>query len=273
MTEASEADHERLDHDRDEHLASRRAERSQRRELARALGDRDRQRVAITNAPTKSAMPPNASRKFCRNEMNAFVSSTRPPSACAAPVRTWVPGGRMVADLGDELLRRDAVLRRHADLVELAHLGEEVLRGREVEARERGAADRVDGAELDEARDAEAARPGPGPGRRSRRRLRGPSSPRSTDVDHDLAVLRARRPRSSVRRVERRLRRVDAEAEVGGAAEGDRLAVGADQLGLAADAADRLRDVRQRLHLARARDSAKGGATCRCRSGRTRSCP
>ncbi len=39
------AHHERLDDDREAHLATRCAERPQRRELARALGDRDRERV------------------------------------------------------------------------------------------------------------------------------------------------------------------------------------------------------------------------------------
>ena len=67
-------------------------------------------------------------------------------------------------------------------------------------------------------------------------------------VDHDLAVLRPD-TLDEGEAVERRLRRVDAEAEVRRAAEGDRLAVVADQLGVAADAADRLRDVRQGLHL------------------------
>ena len=38
-------DDERLDDDRAENLSPRRAERAQRRELARALGDRDRERV------------------------------------------------------------------------------------------------------------------------------------------------------------------------------------------------------------------------------------
>ena len=40
-----EADHERLDDDGVEHLAARRAERPQQRELARALRDRDREGV------------------------------------------------------------------------------------------------------------------------------------------------------------------------------------------------------------------------------------
>ena len=55
----------------------------------------------------------------------------------------------------------DAVLRGDGDLVELARLGEDPLRGREVEARERRAADRRDGAELDDARRRGGSAPAP----------------------------------------------------------------------------------------------------------------
>ena len=48
--------------------------------------------LAITNAPTKSAIPPNESRNFCRKLVKLFVSLA---SSCAwpAPVRTWVAVG------------------------------------------------------------------------------------------------------------------------------------------------------------------------------------
>ncbi len=49
---------------------------------------------AITNAPTNSATPPNARRNFCRNERKS-VTSDASLVACAAPVLTWVVGGRM----------------------------------------------------------------------------------------------------------------------------------------------------------------------------------
>ena len=65
-------------------------------------------------------------------------------------------------------------------------------------------------------------------------------------VDHHSA-----RPRPAaadeLQRAELRLGRIDAEAEVGSAPGGDRLAV-LDQLQAARDVADRLLDVRQRLH-------------------------
>ena len=48
---------------------------------------------AITKLPTKSAMPPNASRKPRRNEMNESVSLAS-SAACWAPVRTCAFAGR-----------------------------------------------------------------------------------------------------------------------------------------------------------------------------------
>ncbi len=48
---------------------------------------------AITNEPTKSAIPPNASRKSCRKlrKLSVSFASSR---ACPCPVRTCVPAGR-----------------------------------------------------------------------------------------------------------------------------------------------------------------------------------
>ena len=46
---------------------------------------------AITKLPTKSAIPPNASRKSCRKEMNEFVSSASFFACCCAGARL---GGR-----------------------------------------------------------------------------------------------------------------------------------------------------------------------------------
>jgi hypothetical protein len=45
---------------------------------------------AITNAPTKSATPPNASRKSWRNERKLLVSDAS-LAACASPDFTCVP--------------------------------------------------------------------------------------------------------------------------------------------------------------------------------------
>jgi hypothetical protein len=48
---------------------------------------------AITKAPTKSAIPPNASRKSCRKwrKLSVLEASF---DACAVPLLTWVLGGR-----------------------------------------------------------------------------------------------------------------------------------------------------------------------------------
>ncbi len=51
--------------------------------------------LAITNEPTSSATPPKASRNFCRNETKPLVSSAS-FEAWALPVRTCVPGGRIL---------------------------------------------------------------------------------------------------------------------------------------------------------------------------------
>ena len=50
--------------------------------------------LAITNAPTKRAMKPNESRNFWRKLVNEFVSLAS-VSACDAPLRTCVCGGRI----------------------------------------------------------------------------------------------------------------------------------------------------------------------------------
>ena len=79
---------------------------------------------AITNAPTKSAIPPNASRNPWRNAMNSFVSDAS-SSACWRPVTACAFDGRIALDLLEELLRRDPGLRRDRDLVEPALLLEQ----------------------------------------------------------------------------------------------------------------------------------------------------
>ena len=84
------------------------------------------------------------------NESRVSFASSAP---AAAPVRTCVFGGRTVLDLLEQRRVRDAGLRRDVDLVELARLVEERLRGREVEDRERRAAEvELAAAELDDAR-------------------------------------------------------------------------------------------------------------------------
>src|SRR5207253_4329231 len=118
---------------------------------------------------------------------------------------------------------------------ELVRLLEQPLRARSVEAREGGAAESGCAAELDDPRDAEAARRPlglhPDPVADAvvlslRRRL----------VDHDLAPPRPA-ARDEHERVERRVAAGDAEAEVRRAAEDDRLPLAVDERGRPRDAA------------------------------------
>ena len=129
--------------------------------------------------------------------MKLFVSDASSWACCAA-VLTWAVGGRIALELADELRRRTTPgFAATADLVQPARLGEELLGGRQVEAGERRAADRRDGAEADESRDAE--------------RSAGPSAwtptvlsdlevllLRGRLVDHDVASLSATHPSTSV---------------------------------------------------------------------------
>ncbi len=202
--------------------------------------------LAMTNAPTKSATP--GERKQERlEEADEAVRVLRVARRLGVPTLHLDPHGEDRANLRDELVGRDAALRTDADLVELPRLVEEALGGREIEARERRAADGGDRAEPDEARD---AKPLDGTLRLhaelltdldvllARRRL----------VDHDLTGLRPAAGDEG-EGVEPGLRRIDAEPEVRRASEDDRLPVLADQLRLAAHAANRGPHVRQRLHL------------------------
>ena len=107
--------------------------------------------LAITKIPTKSAMPPNASRNFCRKLVNVarVLRLLRGLLRAASHLRR---GRQDRPDLGDELRGRDALLGGDVDRVELADLAEELLRGRQIEDRHRRAADRRDVAELHDRR-------------------------------------------------------------------------------------------------------------------------
>ena len=76
---------------------------------------------AMTNEPTKSAMPPNASRNPRRNEMNEFVSAAS-DFTCCADVFTSASDGQDRANRPHELRGRDVRLRGDRDLVELPSL-------------------------------------------------------------------------------------------------------------------------------------------------------
>ena len=124
--------------------------------------------------------------------MKLFVSAAS-SRACWDAVFTCAVGGSSAVEVAHELVVRDARLRRDGDLVESTALPEELLGGGEIEARQRGAADRRDRSEPDEPRD-------PKPLRRALRldadRLAEPEIllVRRRLVDDELAVPSARRP-------------------------------------------------------------------------------
>src|SRR5215207_11470327 len=138
-------------------------------------------------------------------------------------------------------------LCRDGDLVESTALPEELLGGGEIEARQRGAADRRDRSEPDEPRDTKPLR---GALRLDADRLAEPEVllVRCRPINNELAGLRPG-TLDERERVEGRVSRRDAEAEVRCAAVDDRLAVLSDQLRLAVDAPLGLRDRRQAPHL------------------------
>ena len=81
---------------------------------------------AITNAPTNSAIPPNASRNPCRKLMKPWVSLAS-SSAWPSPVRTCAVGGRMSRIEATSSGLGRARRRRRPDLVEPANLVEQAL--------------------------------------------------------------------------------------------------------------------------------------------------
>lgn len=222
---------------------------------------------AITNDPTNKAMPPNTRRKVRKK--------SRKPSGSGRVLGRLLVGGphlgafrQDLLDRVDQLLRGGAGLAGEQDLVQLAGLVEQPLRGRQLESGQGGATDRRHGAELDQSRD-------PHPLDRAASLDADRVTGRETlllgglGVDHDFVRSG---PIAAHQRegVELRPVRVDAEAEVRRAAEDDRLAVAADQLGLTRDRAVGEIDLGQRGDLRQqALVERRRHAGCCRRSART----
>ena len=216
---------------------------------------------AITKLPTKSAMPPKASRKPRRNEMNEFV--------CFASSRAWaVPEPHLCsrrqdrAHLLQDLLRRDGRLRSDRDLIDPPLLVEQTsarLASRSPQASRRRAARP---SRTGRSRRSAASEPGLQPGRRSCR----PTAKCfffATFVSITISLPCRPGARDELQRIERRVAVLDAEAEVGRAAEDDRLVLAVDELRrFALHAAVSERDVGKRPHLGddRLRDRRRKGA-------------
>ena len=194
---------------------------------------------AITNAPTKSAIPPNASRKPWRNVRKLCVSLAS-SEAWPSPVRTWVAGGRMSlieASSSASVVPSAAAARIWSSFPSFSKIR---LRGRQVERCERRPADVALRGEVERGPTRAGAARRLSPARRSARRPRCPSS-RPSSVSTATSPAAGQSPSLSTIELKRRLRRVDREAEVRRAAELDHVAVVVDQLRFAADAADRRR--------------------------------
>ena len=192
-------------------------------------------------------VPPIAAVREGAEERDELVGVLRVLFGLGVPGADLCVRRQDLADLGDERRRRDAGLGGGPDLIELPRLVEQPLSRGEIEPGERGPSDRADRAELDDSGDHEL--------------LDGPLDLDADTAPHREVLLVGRRlvdddlvrprPCSLDQRetVELRLRRIDREAEVGRSAEGDRLAVLHELRVLARDAADRVLDVGQRLHL------------------------
>ena len=151
-----------LEHDRAEHLAARGAERPQRRELLRSLRDRDRERVEDDEGADEQCDSAEGEQEVA-NERDELAHAL---SVLGGLLGAGLHHGRLrqhPLDRVEQLRLPDAVARPHGDGVE-AGFPEHLPRGRDVEDRDRGAAEAVDVAEASNAR--ERVRRAPGPRRR-----------------------------------------------------------------------------------------------------------
>ena len=142
---------------------------------------------AITKLPTNSATPPKPSRKYLMKSSPCCVS-LESALACSAADLTWVvseSSGRICPSSSGVVTPSSALTRIRSSLPRLSNSR---LCGRQVEDRDRGAAERVDGAEPDDAGDLVL------PDRAVRERARRSGRPRSScfsAVDLSIAIWRS----------------------------------------------------------------------------------
>ena len=214
-----------------QNLLPRRADRAQRRELARPLRDRDRERVRDHERADEERDAAEREQELLQEAGERVRVACVVSSPAPAPVRTCVCAGRTARICCSELCARDAGLRRDADLVELARLPNRLCAVGRSKTASVAPPMRASVAELDDAR-------------RSGTAARGPSA---CDADRvaDLEVLLAvrscgrSRPRSpSASAPSTRLSGLNracvgsiVKARCGAPPKTDRLAVLADQVG------------------------------------------
>ena len=153
MIEPSSADHERLEHDGQEHLTPGGAERAQRGELAHPLRDRDRERVGDHEAADEQRDPAEAEQEVLDEVQTGLRVLAVVGRLCGRGLHLRRLRQQRL-DPADELVFRDALVGTDPDQVELALLVEQPLCGGEVEDGDRGAAERAVGPEADDAADA-----------------------------------------------------------------------------------------------------------------------
>ena len=149
-----DADDERLEDDGREDLAARGADRPHRGELTRPLRDRDREGVRDHEGADEEGDAGEDEQEGLqeRDELVGVLGIA--PGLLRRGLDLGIRRQHLL-ELLYECLVRDSGLRRYGDLVELAFLVEDALRRREVEARQRGAADGRNRAELDDSGDVE----------------------------------------------------------------------------------------------------------------------
>jgi hypothetical protein len=226
-------DHERLEDHRAEDLASRRADRPQRGELARPLGDGDRERVEDDEPADEERDAGEREQEVAEDlrELVHLVDRLLRLGCRGHDLRAVRQGGR---NRRDELVLRHALVRRDRDRVVLPFAVEQLLRRRDREDGEARVPDAVDAAVLRHSDELER------PLRLQRRDLdlvadRVPVVVGRADVDDDLVGCLGPLPLDHVERVELRESRsgVDPEPERRGALRAHGLALGREDLRVA----------------------------------------
>ena len=258
-------DHQALDHDRAHDLLARCPERPQRRELARALGDGDRQGVEDHERAHEQRDRAEAQQEVA-DGVDDDVGLAGVRRSLLLGVLDLQARGDQRLDGADELVRGRAVLGGDRDAVETAFLVQQRLGGREVPDRDRGAAERVDPAEAGDAGQLVASL-GPERGHGDHVADLEVLAGGRVGIDGDLLRPLGPLARLELERAELRQRRVIAESELGRAFGADGLAVAAEDLGVVGlvrrDRASGRLDLGQRPHLGEQRRGNRRGPALR----------